>query len=104
LQGEIRKKLADMYYVRGIDRWLAQDFADALASFRSALANDNDHAPTRRKIEEMRQRADAFFEDAERLRASDPERAKSLYHLVLQLLPASAERYTKAKQRLEAKP
>ncbi|MBN1962781.1 MAG: FHA domain-containing protein [Deltaproteobacteria bacterium] len=100
----INKNLADMYYVRGIDRWLAQDYNDALTNFRSALANDNSHTPTRNKIDEMRKHAGDFYNEAEKIYNSNPKRAKSLYRLVMQLLPASDDRYRQSARRIDANP
>jgi tetratricopeptide (TPR) repeat protein len=102
--GSIRRRLADMYYVRGIDASLEERYGDALQAFRTALGNDPSHGPTRKKIDELASRASELLEEAETLRRTDPDRAKSRYRLVLQMLPATDERYRKAKQRLDAMP
>ena len=104
VQADVRRKLADMYYVRGIDALLSEHYTEALASLQAALNNDPGHVQSRRKLDELRLRANDFFSEAENLRKSDPDKAKARYRLLLQLIPSGDERYLKAKQRLDAMP
>lgn len=104
LRDEVRKKLADMYFMRGSDYWVLDRYTESLASFRDALLYNRNHEATRRRLAMMAGQTDALLAEAERMEQKDPAKAKDRYKLVLKLLPSSDARYRKAKQRLDAMP
>ena len=102
--GEIRRKLADMYSMRGVEAALAERWAEARSAFESALRNEPDHVSSRHELDELGRRAQVLLEEAETLMATDRVGAKDRYRLVLQLVPPSDGRYKRARVRLDAMP
>ncbi|MBI3179043.1 MAG: hypothetical protein HYZ27_05240, partial [Deltaproteobacteria bacterium] len=101
---EINRKLADMYYVQGIEPFLAGRLPEAYKSFKAALGHAPDHGPSLRKMEDLAGKAKTEFEAGYTLKELDSAKAREHWQLVLQIVPSSNEYYRKAKQWLDTLP
>lgn len=104
LRGEVRKKLADMYYVRANDALMAERFVSGLEALEAALAANPGHMPSRRRLDDLTARAGELLDEADELRHAEPERAKARYRAMLRLLPPADERARRARRHLDATP
>ena len=99
LVNEIDHKLADMYYIQGLQQFMAGSLPAAYQSFRSAVALVPAHGFSTRKLAELDQKAQDI------LAGGGPNRATRMQlQLVLQIVPVNSELYRKAKSRLDALP
>jgi len=104
LRGEVRRKLADMYYVRASDALLAERYPAGVEALEAALAANPGHLPSRHRLDDLTSRAGELLDEADRLKGTDRERAKARYRAILQLLPATDEVARRARAHLDATP
>ncbi len=99
LVNDIDHKLADMYYLQGVQQFMAGSLPAAYQSFRSAVSLVPSHGLSTHKLAELDQKAQDI------LAGSGPNHATHLQlQLVMQIVPVNSELYRKAKSRLDALP
>jgi tetratricopeptide (TPR) repeat protein len=99
---EVRDKLADVYYLRGITEFSQQEYAEAYRDFKTALQQSANHAQASRMLGQLEVRASEVYKQAYAMAEQNPDKAKDLYKTVLKMVPTSHEVYRKAKERLDA--
>ena len=104
LAEEIDRKIADMYYVLGINNYLGKSYADAFKDFKTALSFDSTHRPSQKKVEDLADKAKEIYEEGYRLMETDSAKARDRFKTVLQIVPTGSDYYKKAKERLESLP
>ena len=102
LLGELDHKLADMYYLQGMQSLAANDLPQAYQSLRNAANLAPDHMQAIAKLSDLAQKAQQLFDGAGR--EADVQKARNALQLVLQIVATDSELYRKAKQRLDALP
>lgn len=100
LTAQIDHKTADMFYVRGIQAFLAEKLPAAYEHFRAAAQHDSTHDPSLRKLDELARRAEQAYRKGLALRKSDPKAAQAHWQFVLQIVPATNEYYRMVALRL----
>jgi tetratricopeptide (TPR) repeat protein len=101
LAGLIDSKLADMYYVMGMQAYARGSWAEAGEAWRQAIERVPSHALSRRKLEELDEKAKALLDEANNIKAQDTEKARSLLRQVAHMAPAGSDLAGRAK-RLDA--
>ena len=99
LVNDIDHKLADMYYIQGLQQFTAGTLPAAYQSFHSAVALVPTHGLSTRKLAELDQKAQDILASTGANHATRPQ-----LQLVLQIVPVNSELYRKAKSRLDALP
>ena len=99
LVSTIDPKLADMYYIQGLQQFMAGSLPSAYQSFHTAVTLVPSHGFSTRKLAELDQKAQDI------LAGTGPNRATRMQlQLVLQIVPVGSDLYRKAKSRLDALP
>jgi pSer/pThr/pTyr-binding forkhead associated (FHA) protein/tetratricopeptide (TPR) repeat protein len=99
LVNTIDPKLADMYYVQGLQQFMAGSWPAAYQSFRMAVTLVPSHGFSSRKLAELDQKAQDILAGTGANRAT-----RMQLQLVLQIVPVGSDLYRKAKSRLDALP
>ena len=99
LVNEIDHKLADLYYIQGLQQFMTESLPAAYQSFRSAITLVPAHGFSTRKLSELDQKAQDILAGSGAKRAT-----RAQLQLVLQIVPINSELYRKAKSRLDALP
>lgn len=99
--GQADENLAEMRYAQGVEAYLAGRLPEAFRWFRMALSHDPDHGPSLQKLVALEVHAKEALAAGDRLKAAEPEQAKRLWRLVLQIVPSESEYFAKAKQSLD---
>jgi tetratricopeptide (TPR) repeat protein len=100
LSKEIRTKLADLYYMHGVEAMQQDRYAEAFRSFRKASSNNKAHKPTQRGLEKLEKIAKGFYAAGVKMMQSDPSAARQRFDMILNIVPQNNEYYDKAKQQL----
>jgi tetratricopeptide (TPR) repeat protein len=101
LAGLIDVKLADMYYVMGMQAYASGQFGEANEAWRQALVHVPQHALSKSKLDELDQKAKGMIDEAESMGGQDTEKAKSLLRDALQMVAAGSPSALRA-QRIAA--
>jgi tetratricopeptide (TPR) repeat protein len=101
---EVNRKIADMYYVQGVEPMLARRYAEAYRHFRTAISLAPGHAPSAHQLDLLASKARRLFEEGNRVWDTQPEVARERWILVMQIVPPDNEHYRKAQQRLDTLP
>lgn len=99
---QIAQRLADMYYVRGMDQLFSSDLAAAYQSFREALKIIPGHDKAVRRISDLEQKAEQLVVEAESLRGRDAAAARERLRTVTQIVAPGRPVYVRAKRQLDA--
>ena len=87
---ELDAKLADMYYVLGMQQMAGGKLPEAAEALRAALALVPNHALSLRRMQELESRAQRMLDEADFARGSHPARAKELLKKVSATLPTGS--------------
>jgi hypothetical protein len=98
---DVDEKLADMYYVLGVQALMAGQLAEAAEALRTAVARQPGHALSMRKLNELEERADRMVDEAEFMVQSHGSRAQELLRQVVQAMPANAPASVRARKVLQ---
>ena len=102
LLSDIDQKLADMFYLQGMQSLSSNDLPQAYQSLRSTINLVPSHMQAMQKLAELAQKAQQMFDAAGR--EADVQKARAALQGVLQIVATDSELYRKAKQRLDALP
>lgn len=102
LIAQIKVKLADMYYVIGVQAFAGGHLAEASEAWHQATKLVPDHALSERKLAELEAKAEDMMAQAQSLYRTEPEQARELLRNVLEALPAHHRLAIAAKRKLKA--
>lgn len=95
---EIEKKLADAYYLAGIEEFTAGTFPEAYRAFRKALSFDPGHEGALRMMARLVTKAERIIEQAEQVLLRDKSQANALYKEAAKMVPTDQPAYQQAKR------
>lgn len=98
---EIDAKLADMYYVLGVQALMTGKLAEASEALRTALKLRPGHALSGRRLEELDERANRMVDEAEFISGSHASRAQELLRQVIEAMPASSDAARRARKDMQ---
>ncbi|HET6343917.1 MAG TPA: hypothetical protein VFH51_03245, partial [Myxococcota bacterium] len=98
----IDAKLADMYYVLGMQAYLAQKLPEAAEDFRTAVNLAPDHALSSRKLTELEQKSRDMLAEALEVKGSDTAKARALLQTVVEMGFTAGDVSKRAKKALDA--
>jgi tetratricopeptide (TPR) repeat protein len=100
--GDIAHKLADSYYLRGVEHFSGVRYAEAFRAFRKASAQEEGHEGTKRMVGRLVSRAEGFVAQADGfLQRGDRGKALQLYQRAAKMVPTRSEVYERAKRGLQ---
>jgi len=97
----IPKLIADMYYEIGKGALKKDQYDKASKGFAKALKFYPNHAPSKKGMKDLGQKAQKLYYQGYAIKDSDPDEAENLWNTVLKIAPKSSQWYKKAESGLE---
>lgn len=101
---QVDGKLADMYYVLGVQALMNGQLAEASEALHTAIAHSPRHALSLRKLDELEERASRMVDEAEFMRVTHASRAQDMLRQVVQAMPAGSQVGLRARKLLAGGP
>ncbi len=93
---ELKKKLAKVYFIQGVDAEMGKRLPDAYKNFVSAKKFGDKNA--QKRLENLEKTAKKYFNEAYIIKGNDPDLAVKRLDTVLRIVPASHTVYKKSKR------
>ncbi len=87
---DVEAKMADMYYVLGVQGLMAGHLAEASEALHTAVRLRPGHGLSLRRLDELNERAERMVDEAEFLGAGHASKAQDMLRQVLEAMPANA--------------
>jgi hypothetical protein len=98
---DINHKLADMYYVQGIEHLLNDDLPPAYRDFSTALQYNNQNEAVVHKLQELTDKAQELMQEGDRLLPRNEDEARARYRIASQIISTKIPLYKQLQERLK---